>query len=225
MKTTKYFLLLIFSLSCVVLLAQDKAPVLPRFSVRGNIGIPKIASSSQFRNSFSGVITADANVNCKLFSGFFVGLGYSYTYFKCQKYFRDPLKDNLNTILQMQNGYVKIGYDKFFSDKGFATISLNAGYNMSEYKSVRYKYDSLIGKYPTQFTTAFIEPMIGLYFIVDPNFAIGGHLSYNYMFSQFNPLSPQFNQWGPGDYNKISNKWNMSMVTLGFGFYYGLAKK
>lgn len=221
----KYIISCFILMSYLVSFSQDKAPVLPKFSIRANVGIPKIASSAQFRNSFTGVITADASANYKLFSDFFVGLGYSYTYFKCQKYFRDPLRDNINTTLQMQNGYLKIGYDKFFSDNGFATFSLNMGYNVSDYKSVRYKNDSLMGKYPTQFKSAFIEPMIGLYLMVDPNFAIGGHLSYNYNFSQFNPLHPQFNQWGPYGYTNLSNKWNISVVTLGFGFYYGIATK
>jgi hypothetical protein len=211
---------------CIVRSQQEKsAPELPRFSIRANAGIPKIASSAQFRNSFSGVITGDASVNCKLFSDFFAGVGYSYTYYKCQKYFRDPLRDNINTILQTQNGYVKVGYDEFFSERGFVTFSINMGYSLSQYKSVRYKNDSLKGKYPTQYSNAFIEPMIGVYFIVDPNFAIGGHLSYNYNFAQFNPLYPQFNEWGPYGYTGISNKWNMSLITLGFGFYYGLARK
>src|SRR5699024_2555987 len=102
-------------MSGFISLAQDKAPTLPRFSFRGNVGIPKVASSSAFRNSFSGVITGDASVNCKLFSDFFVGVGYSYTYFKSQSYFRDK---NINTNLQTQNGFVKFGYDKFFSDNG-----------------------------------------------------------------------------------------------------------
>lgn len=211
---------------CIASSQQEKSPPeLPRFSIRANAGIPKIASSKQFRNSFSGVITGDASVDCKLFSNFFTGIGYSYTYYKCQKYFRDPLRDNINTILQTQNGYVKVGYDKFFSERGFVTFSVNMGYSLSQYKSVRYKNDSLKGKYPTQYSNAFIEPMIGVYFIVDPNFAIGGHLSYNYNFAQFNPLYPQFNEWGPYGYTGISNKWNMSLITLGFGFYYGLARK
>lgn len=221
----KYIFLNILLICYLSSFSQDNIPKLPKFLIRANVGIPKVASSKQFRTSFTGVITADASVNYKLFSNFFVGLGYSYTYFKCQKYFRDPLRDNINTNLQVQNGYLKLGYDKFFSDNGFATFSVNMGYSTGEYRSIRYKNDSLIGKYPTSYVTGFIEPMVGLYFIVDPNFAIGGHLSYNYSFTQFNPLSPQFNQWGPSDYTKLSNKWNISMITLGFGFYYGLAKK
>ncbi|MDF2449923.1 MAG: hypothetical protein K0R26_2427 [Bacteroidota bacterium] len=224
MYKVKHFIIYICIASGLFSFAQEKAPDLPRFSLRMNIGIPKITSSEQYRHSFSGVVTADGSINYKLFSNFNVGLGYNYTYFKCQKYFRDPLRDNINTILQVQNGYLKLGYDHFFSDNGFAVFAVNMGAGQGKYGSVRYKHDSLMGKTPVEFSNAFIEPLIGLYFIVDPNFAIGAHVSYNYSFTKFDPLYPQFHQWGPEGYTKISNKWNMSMITLGFGFYYGIGK-
>lgn len=207
-------------MSCLISVCQEKAPELPRVSIRANVSIPKVVSSQSFRNSFSGVVGLDANVNYKIASNFFVGLGYSYTYYKPQKVFRDQ---NVNANMQSQNAYLKIGVDKFFSDNGFATFSLNTGYNFNEYQGLVYKNDTLKGKYPTQFSSSFIEPMIGLYFIVDPNFAIGGHISYNYNFSQFNPAYPSFDKWF--DYRNTTNKWNMSMITIGFGFYYGLVRK
>ena len=220
----KYVVIYILFFSCLILSAQDgpsnKAPELPRFAVRGNIGIPKVTSSEAFRNSFSGVLTGDLNVTYKFFSNMFVGLGYGYTYYKPQKHFRDQY---INTNMQSHNAFMKIGADKFFSAKGFASFSLNAGYNFNKYEGIKYKQDSLIGKYPTQFSSSFIEPMVGLYFIIDPNFAIGGHLSYNYNFSQFNPTYSGFDKWF--DYREVKNNWNMSMITLGFGFYYGLVKK
>jgi hypothetical protein len=224
MNKVKYFLSYILITSGLFAFSQDKAPELPKFSIRMNAGIPKITSSTQYKNSFTGVITADGSVNYKLFSNFNVGLGYNYTYFKCLDYFRDPLRDNINTILQIQNGYLKLGYDHFFSDNGFATFGVNMGAGQGKYSSVRYKHDSLKGKTPTQFSNAFIEPLMGLYFVVDPNFAIGAHISYSYSFTKFDPLYPQFHQWGPEGYTKLSNKWNMSMLTLGFGFYYGIAR-
>ncbi len=216
----KYILSYLILMSCLFSFAQDKAPELPRFAIRGNIGIPKAVSSQSFRNSFSGVMTGDMNMTCKLTPKFFVGLGYSYTYYKSQKAFRDQ---NVNTYMQSQNGYLKLGIDHFFSDNGFATFSVNTGYNYNEYKGLKYRSDTLIGKYPTKFSSAFVEPIIGLYFIADPNFAIGGHISYNYNFSQYNPTYPGFDRWF--DYNKVKNNWNMSMITLGFGFYYGLVRK
>jgi len=216
----KYILSYLILTTCLFSFAQEKAPELPRFAIRGNVSIPKVVSSQSFRNSFSGVMAGDLNITCKLVSNFFVGVGYAYTYYKPQKAFRDQ---NVNTNMQSQNGYLKLGFDKFFSDNGFATFSLNAGYNYNEFKGIRYRSDTLIGKYPTKFTSSFVEPMIGLYFIVDPNFAIGGHLSYNYNFGQFDPNYPGFKGWF--DYTKVKNNWNMSMITLGFGFYYGLVRK
>lgn len=216
----KFILSYLIIMCCLAVFSQDKAPELPKFSVRGNVSIPKVVSSNAFRNSFSGVVCGDMNFNYKIASNFFIGTGYSYTYHKSQKVFRDK---NLNANLQSQNAYVKLGFDKFFSDNGFATFSLNAGYNFNTYRGVIYKSDSLIGKYPTEFASAFVEPMIGLYFIVDPNFAIGGHISYSYNFSKFDPTYPGFDKYF--EYSKVKNNWNMSMINLGFGFYYGLVKK
>jgi hemolysin activation/secretion protein len=216
----KYILLYLTLTSCLFSFAQNKAPDLPRYAVRGNVSIPKVVSSEAFRNSFSGVMAGDINVTYKLVSNFFVGVGYSYTYYKPQKAFRDQ---NINTNMQSQNGYLKLGIDKFFSANGFATFSLNAGFNHNEFRGIKYKSDTLIGKYPTQFNSSFVEPVIGLYFIVDPNFAIGGHLSYKNTIAQFNPSYPGMDKWF--DYTKVKNNWSMSMITLGFGFYYGLVRK
>ena len=125
-------------MSCLVSFSQDKVPQLPKFSIRGNISIPKVVSSNALRNSFSGVMSTDMNISYKITSDFFVGLGYSYTYYKSQKVFRDQ---NLNANMQSQNGYLKLGFDKFFSDNGFTTFSINTGYNYNQYKSVVYKND------------------------------------------------------------------------------------
>ena len=55
-----------------------------------------------------------------------------------------------------------------------------------------------------------------------PNFGFGGFISYHYNFASFNPAYPGFDKWL--DYSQISNKWSISMITVGFGFYYGLGK-
>lgn len=205
----------------ITIFSQEKTDVkFSRFAIRANAGIPKIISSEAFHNSFSGVVTADVNVTYKVFSNVFVGAGYAYTYFKSQKHFTDQ---RINTNMQAHNGYLKVGMDKKAGDKSFVTLSVNAGYNFNQYQSVVYKHDSLKGKYPTQFSSSFIEPIIGFYLITDPNFAIGAHISYNYNFSQFNPKYAGFDKWL--SYDKLSANWNISMITLGFGFYFGLEKK
>jgi len=73
-------------MSCLAVFSQDKAPELPKFSIRGNVSIPKVVSSNAFRNSFSGVVCGDMNFNYKIASNFFIGTGYSYTYYNRKKF-------------------------------------------------------------------------------------------------------------------------------------------
>ena len=227
-----YFLCSIICLCWFRGLSQDisfRAPELPRVAIRANIGIPKIVNSEMYRNSFSGILSGEAGITYKLFSNYIVGIGYNYNYFKAQRYFRENA--NINASMQLQGGFLKIGYDHFFSPTAFTTISLNMGYQNGRYRGLMFAHDSLEGKYPTQFNNAYVEPMIGVYFIVDPDFAFGAHLSYSYNFEQYNPLYTGFNKFGfaksvdkPKAYNDLSNKWGMGMITLGFGFYYGIRK-
>ena len=217
-------------------LAQDKfpgSPELPRFALRANIGIPKIVSSEQYRNSFSGVITGEIGITCKLVSNYFFGVGYSYNYFKAQRYFRENTDPRINASMQMHGGYLKLGYDHFFKENAFTTISFNMGYQSGKYYGLQYPVrDTVRSGHITDFGNAYVEPMIGVYFIVDPNFAFGAHLSYSYNFQQFNASNIGFDKFGfakspdkPRAYNDLHNKWGMSMITLGFGFYYGLVRK
>ncbi len=217
----KYLVFSLLLIHVFILKSQDKMPELPRFSVRVNCGIPKLVSSELLYNTFSGVVLGDASVNCKLFSNVFVGIGYSYSYSKAQKALRDQ---NINTYMQTHNGYMKVGYDHFFSQNGFTTISLNVGSNLTSFSGIRYYNDSLKGKYPTQFISAFVEPQIGVYFIVDPNVAIGGHIGYNYNLARFDSHYPGTDKWLSNS-SSLSNKWNISSITLCFGMYVGLAKK
>ena len=217
----KYLVFSLLLMPVFILKSQDKSPELPRFSIRVNCGIPKLASSELLRNTFSGIINAEASLNCKLFSNFFVGVGYSYSYSKSQDALR---KQNINPNMQMQNGYLKIGYDHFFSENGFTTISLNVGSNFTSFSGIQYYNDSLKGKYPTQFVSGFVEPQLGVYLIVDPNLAIGGNIGYNYNFSQFDSRYPGTDKWLPNS-SGLSNKWNISSITLCFGMYIGLGKK
>lgn len=209
-----------------------KAPELPRVAVRANLGIPKIVSSQQYRNSFSGVFSGELGVSYKLFSNYFFGIGYNYNYFKAQRYFRENTNPRINASMQMHGGHLKLGYDHFFKSTAFTTISVNMGYQTGKYYGLEYPLKDTVRKgYNTQFGNAFIEPMVGVYFIVDPNFAFGAHLSYSYNFQQFNAANIGFDKFGFGAsgnqkaYNDLHNKWGMSMITLGFGFYYGIQRK
>lgn len=224
--------LYIFLMSCFFCLAQTKSPDLSRFALRANVAIPNTVSSVKFRNSFSGIIASDASLTVKLFDKFYTGVGFTHVYFTNQDYFKNiqglaPISTNFQTY----GGYIKIGRDKFVSDIAFVTTAINCGYAMGKYGGVYYQADSVVGKYPTQFTNAFIEPVLGITFLVEPNFGFGLQVSYNYNFEVFNANYPNFEYRGftktetKPSYKNLSNSWGMGTLNIGVGFYYGLVRK
>ncbi len=209
-----------------------KGPDLPRVAVRANLGIPKIVSSQKYRNSFSGVFSGEIGLSYKLAGNYFFGVGYNYNYFKAQRYFRENVSPRINASMQMHGGFLKLGHDHFFKPNAFTTVSLNMGYQSGKYYGLEYPpRDSIRAPYVTQFGNVYVEPMVGVYFIVDPNFAFGAHLSYSYNTQVFSAEDIGFDKFGFGStpsekgYNALGNKWGMSMFTLGFGFYYGFQRK
>jgi hypothetical protein len=229
----RIILLYIFLKSCFFLSAQDKAPELPRFAFRGNIASPNSLSSSKFRHSFSGITAVDASFTIRLFDKFYTGVGFSHVYFKNQDYFRNALGINrqLSTSFQTFGGYIKIGRDHFVTDRAFVTTALNCGYALGKYQGVFYQADSLIGKYPTQFTNFYLEPVLGIMFMVEDNFGFGLQVSFNYNFEVFDSNYPNFEYRGfqktetKPSYKNLPNKWGIGSLNIGVGFYYGIKRK
>ena len=209
-----------------------KGPDLPKVAMRANLGIPKIVSSQKYRNSFSGVFSGEFGLSYKLAGNYFFGLGYNYNYFKAQRYFRENTDPKINASMQMHGGFLKLGHDHFFKSNAFTTVSLNMGYQAGKYYGLQYPLrDTIRAPYSSQFGNVFFEPMVGVYFIVDPNFAFGAHLSYSYNAQVFSAEDIGFDKFGfsatasEKGYNALKNNWGMSMFTLGFGFYYGFQRK
>src|ERR1044072_4910967 len=122
---------------------KENAPL----TIRGNIGIPKSLSSSMFRTSFNGVYEGNLSVNMKIFSNFFVGLGYQNSHFQNNKkvfaYYQVKNQSgqatgaflSYNTRMIGHAGFLKIGYDQLF-DKGYVSYSLNTGLMLLNYTNV-----------------------------------------------------------------------------------------
>ena len=213
-----FFSLILFG--SLFLKSQDGVPKLPRFSTRINCGIPKYVSSELLYSTFHGVLVADVNMNYRLFSNFFIGVGYSYSYSQAEKELRNQF---IHTHMETHNGFLKIGYDKFFSANGFASFSVNAGLNYTTFEGIMYKNDTLIGKFPTQFVSHFLEPQIGIYYFVESHVAIGGNIGYNFNFTKFDSRYSGTENRLNGQ-SKMKNNWNISSINLSLGMYIGLGK-
>lgn len=210
--------ILLFS-SSLTNLAQNSKKESAAITVRGVIGIPKGISSTQFRKSFAGLYEANLSLNFRLPQNFFIGAGYQSSFFKNNdaikyKYYNASVP--YNTQLVGNSGFVKIGYDYFFS-KGFLSCSINTGYSFFQYKNVN--QDSSLANQPfvgTAFTAPFIQPEIAINFLADRSMSFSFILSYTTLFYHFDAKAPRFNQFE--EINKESNSYVMGWINIGFGF-------
>lgn len=209
------------------------------YTVRFNVGIPKSVSSQKFRTAFNGVVESNLSVSARLFTNFFVGLGYQYTHFQNNKevfaYYRakDPKGNNTgatlsyNTRLEGNAGFIKLGYDHFF-EKGFVTMALNSGYNLMQYRNVvnDTSSKSLSENIPfvsTSFATPYVQPEISVSFMADRSLTFSLLFSYTTLLYKFDPKAPRFN--GIGELKEKSNNYFISWINIGFGCTVLLGKR
>lgn len=209
--------LLISLFSFVTFWAQQQkrnAPV----TIRGVVGIPRCVSSEKFRTSFAGLCEANLSVNARLFSNFFVGVGYQNTFFKNAGMFKFAYFNAsipYNTRLVGTGGFIKIGYDQIF-EKTYVSYSLNTGFMLGRYKNVN--GDTSLANRPyidKAFNAPYVQPEIALNFLADRSVNFSLILSYTTLFYKYDARAPRFN-----GFEEVINKKNnyfMSWLNIGFG--------
>src|SRR5262245_24939477 len=120
------------SLSCFSQKPDQKNALV---TIRANFGIPKSLSSKMFRTSFQGLYEANLSVNVRIINNLYLGAGYQNSHFQNNKnifvYYRAKNGTlSYNTRQMGHGGFLKLGYDKFFSETGYFSFSVNGGYTL-----------------------------------------------------------------------------------------------
>jgi hypothetical protein len=220
---------------CIPLLyqAQEKKKKNPRISLRGNIGIPRIIGSKMFRTAFNGIVETGVSTNIILTDNFFIGAGYQYTNFQVNKKEWSASVINATggtvtsvfykTTLEVNSGYIKLGYDYFFSDIGFVSYALNMGYSSGAYGRVIANADPANQPWPgARFSAPYIQPELAFNFLAEKKISFSFMLSYTTLLYRFDARAPQFNHVGP--IKEAKNRANMNWINIGIGFNIFLGK-
>jgi hypothetical protein len=216
----KVFTILFFITSACFSQKNNKQNAL--ITVRGNLGIPRTISSAMFSKSFNGVFEGNLSANIRVFSNFYFGIGYQNSSFLNREevfvfYRANNGALSYNTKLACNAGFIKIGYDKFFSEIGYISYSINTGLMINKYTNINPDSSKANAPFPSQnFITPYIQPETSLNFIVDNNLSFSIFVNYTTMLYKFNPKAPRFNQ--VEEVKSKSNKYYISYFTFGFGF-------
>lgn len=235
MKLKTHISILLIFFSAAFFAQADK---MPRFTLRATCSIPKNITSQLYRHSFGGIYDLGFSANYRLKSNVTTGFGYQSALFGLQKYFKDKFTGSnwLATRMQTHQGFVRIGYDKGYSEKkGFYTLALNTGYSINKYTGVVAPHDTLQNLYPHEYQCAFFRPEISFNFFGEglENLAFNITIGYNYYLYFYDDKLNSLNYYKDSAFKKetkdgkkvdYSNGAGMSWLSFGFGFIYGIGK-
>lgn len=183
-----------------------------RMSIRGSCTVPHPLSNGAFKKSLTGIYNANASVSIRTFSQFNIGITYNNVLYKTAAN-KIP---QVNTALQVNGAGARLSYDHFMSEKVFFSPAITAGRQTGVFTGV--VCPTPLPERP-KYSTSYIEPELNLYFIVDPNFAIGINTSLMFNNHTFDPYAVCFNEYE--SYTDSDRKGNMASINFGFGFYFG----
>lgn len=214
------FLLVILISCCLNVFSQKTDQRNSRFSIRGNVGIPKAISSQMYRTSFAGLYEANLSGNMRMFDNFYVGVGYQNSHFQNNRFLRQQIFNAsvpYNTRCVANGAFIRLGYDKFFSETGYVGYAINTGYAMCNYININPDTSLANRPYgPERFNAVFMQPEMSVNFVVEQTMAFSFYFSYNTLFSKFEPRSPRFNQFQ--QVSEKGNRYVISWFTFGVGF-------
>lgn len=211
---------LICTLFCLCGFSQKADQRNALFTIRGNIGIPKPISSSMYRKSFTGLYEANLSLNLRLFGNVYIGIGYQNTHMQNNKFLKQQVFNAsipYNTRLMGHGAFFKLGYDQFFSEKGYVSYSLNSGYMLCNYFNVN--ADTTANNRPYQglkFGAPYLQPEISVNLLVEGNMSFSFLLSYTTLLYRFDARAPRFNQFY--EIRSASNNYLMTWINFGVGF-------
>ena len=239
--STKYLLFLLFSISTIVMVAQDQEnddddDGSPRqglidggpkkyyvFSPRLNVMVPHAIANNSFRKCFVGVYEASGGLNVFLYRGLFIGGSYENGELRITPKKIANYPNNNYPSMEIDNVAGKVGGDLYLGDRNRVVFSaaLSFGQNWTHYYG-------LVAQDPhkvitnTSYTCTFYKPEVNLFFLVDDNFGIGVTVTYSVYDHIFNPYELSLNDWA--GFSSISTG-STQYLSFGFGVYYSFIKK
>jgi hypothetical protein len=182
------------------------------------ISLPNAMNNKPYKTIMQGLVQSSAQYQYTLKNGLSFGTGLHYSYFAINE-FRVPSK--VYGGIHTAAAYVKLGHEKFWSERFGTDFGVKMGYLQSYTVSDLLKTKGI----PYNFIEgAYIEPCIGLVLTADVNCSYRLNIGYPIYGYGFTPWMIGIDSnigYDPNDYSKPS-----SLLSVGFAYtYYFNGKK
>ncbi len=196
-----------------IITAQANAQKIePKFTYNLELGLPNAAVNEPYKDIMQGLVSLAMFGQYSFPFHMNVAAGARYSLFTVNEF---SVPDELFGRIHSVGGFVKIGYDKFHTERFATDFGIKIGYGQNIIDTDLNK-EAGIGKVGVN--SSFVEPGVGLILSVDQWNSFRLHLGYNIMGYGFKPQLLGLTSdetWDPDDYNKLTQAF-----VIGFGYTY-----
>jgi len=213
---------IIYILLTLTLCNQSVAQkITPKYTFNVELGLPISVANEPFDVVMQGLLAVSTYGQYSTPFHLNIGIGGRYSLFTINE-FKVPVA--LNGSVHTAAGFIKIGYDKFLTERFAIDFGVKVGYsfNASDVKELN-ATGKTIARYNNSNQAILIEPNLGLILSADERSSYRFYLGYTIQGYGFKPdfIGLQTNSgWDPSGFNKLTQ-----YLVVGFGYTYYFKNK
>lgn len=191
--------------------------ITPKHTFNIVVGLPNGTVNKPFEKILRGIVDVNPYYQYALPNSLVFGAGFRFTHFAINEFrVPEPLDGTMNSF----GGFVKIGYEKFYSTRFAMDFSLKAGYN---WHIMNTDLNRKLNGGPNRFDSGFIEPTMG--FILSATEHSSYRITIGYTFQGYifslDKMGTQMN----GGWEEKELKKSTQFITFGLGYTYYFGNK
>ncbi len=192
----------------------------PKYTFNVELGLPVTLQNTPFNDVMQGLVGVSIYQQYSFPFHLNIGAGVRYSLFTINEFaVVDPVIGSMHTA----GAFLKIGYDKFLTDRFAIDFGVKCGYSLNFSSTRENNTDGdIINRTNLSNGSIQIEPTLGLILLADENSSFRFTLGYNIQGTGFSPrfigLSSDSN-WDPNKYTSPTQ-----FLVVGFGYTYYFRK-
>lgn len=213
----KYTATICLVLSAILSAKGQSMAIEPKHTFNIELALPNSTMGKPFKDIMQGLVNVEPYYQYAFKNHIVVGAGLRYTYFTINQFkVPQPVKGGLHAA----GAFVKVGWEKFLTERFALDLSVRGGYSQNFYATNR---NDTLGINPLQVEAAYIQPTIGLILSADETSSYRLVLGYNIQGYRFN--TSMLGLATQGGYSDKDFAKNASFFIIGFGYTHYFKKK
>ncbi len=199
---------------CLFVSSANAQEIVPKFTFNVDLGLPVTVRSKPFNDYMQGLVCANISGQYSFPFHLNLGLGIRYSLFNINEFSVPEANDG---SIQTGAAYLKIGWDKFITDRFAIDAGVRAGYSMNYAVT---DLNKSLGENPREIEAILIEPTVGFILSADEQNSYRLHIGYAIQGYTVTPKKLGFSSDSGYDTNKYGKTTQFFVFGFGYTYYF-----